>query len=685
MKELSRLKDHDEDGIHDEYTDYHHDDDYEDYHESQEECGDGTVIRHPLSEGEDDEASESDGDDSDFEAEDLVEELEALEKDREISPVEVSDEKPAVSGGYPLRTRASILRTTATKSPSEAGSSRRDSRAVRFKGTQQQASPCPDQIEGDSHLSKAEQTSEDSPSIYKSFSSSSSSVSDDAMSDEEDSTSPSEASTSASEVSSSESEAEDAESEDEDSSSDSDESLTSESEDESVSSLVSDRHLQPKVAPPGHGSLRTKKSNQRNKLRRRLSKLKELGALPAEADFAALREWEATHGVWYEPPEHKPNEKRRTNEEEQEEFEAKRQKLLHDLATGGVDVDETTGKENVPPAAEATHEPAEEQAEHNEAVVEPASKRRTLDVASSRRLLFGSLGVRAPRSKEDEEATRKKLAGKVNNVRARVSEEQAPAEKSDSEAEANWQDKLVLKATECVFDDIELSTPPFPFEQRWDAEAHQIIKKRKGWGRKRKRRQQLQVYEADEDEYYVEDNHENYAEEDMQLNYDDPDQQLSNELTNGAEPEREEPSETTQDDLPPLPADLSSIPDLTEGDLKHGAVIAFKQLVVSKETNWQPTVSDYLVARIDDVFEDNVLKLQLAKRHRRQVERPDEDEEEDGPRGYDKFEMPGMDDDQAEDDGFREISFADLFDAKLVQAADVADVGVADKVSKSVH
>ncbi|PKX90316.1 uncharacterized protein P174DRAFT_507055 [Aspergillus novofumigatus IBT 16806] len=695
MKELSRLKAHDDDGIHDEYTDYHHDNDYEDYHESQEESGDGTVIRHPLSEGEDDEASESDADGSDFEAEDLAEELEALEKDREtvgLSSVEVPQEKPTGPGGYPLRTRASILRNAsgrhanhqaAIKSPSEAGSSRRDSKAVRFKAAQRQASPCPSESEGDSHLSPAEQTSEDSPSIYKSFSSSSSSDTDDSASDDEDSTSPSETTTSASEVSSSESEAEDAESEDEDSSSESDESTTSESEDESLSTPASSRQLQPKMNPPGHGSLRTKKSNQRNKLRRRLSKLKELGALPAEADFAALREWEAKNGVWYEPPEHKPNEKRRTNEEEQEEFEAKRQKLLHALATGGVDVDEVTGKENEPPEAKTTKGSVEGDAEYNGAVVEPPNKRRTLDVASSRRLLFGSLGVRAPRSKEDEEATRKKLAGKVNNFRAKVPEEQAPAEESDSEAEANWQDKLFLKATECVFDDIELSTPPFPFEQRWDAEAHQIIKKRKGWGRKRKRRQQLQVYEADEYEDYAEDNNGHYTEEDMQLNYNDPEQPLSTELTNGFESAGEEPSENTQDDLPPLPADLSSVRDLTEGDLKQRSVIAFKQLVVSKETNWQPTVSDYLVARIDDVFEDNVLRLQLAKRDRRQVEQPDEDDEEDGTRGYDKFEMPGMDDDQAEDDGFREISFADLFDAKLVQTADVADVGGADKVSNS--
>ncbi|KAH2835176.1 hypothetical protein KXW76_002637 [Aspergillus fumigatus] len=678
MKELSRLKAHDDDGIHDEYTDYHHDDDYEDYHESQDESGDGTVIRHSLGEGEEDEASESDADDSDFQAEDLAEELEALKEDREtvgLSSAEVLEEKPTGPGGYPLRTRASILRNAsghhadhqaATKSPSEAGSSRRDSKAVRFKEAQRQTSPCPSQSESNSHLSQAEQISEGSPSIYKSFSSSSS-----------------ETTTSASEVSSSESEAEDADSEDEDSSSESDKSSTSESEDESLPTPAPNRQLQPKMNPPGHGSLRTKKSNQRNKLRRRLSKLKELGALPAEADFAALREWEAKNGVWYEPPEHKANEKRRTNEEEQAEFEAKRQKLLHALATGGVDVDAIMEKENEPPETKTTNGSAEEDAEYNGAVVESANKRRTLDVASSRRLLFGSLGVRAPRSKEDEEITRKKLAGKVNNSRIKVSEEQAPTEGSDSEAEENWQEKLVLKATECVFDDIELSTPPFPFEQRWDAEAHQIIKKRKGWGRKRKRRQQLHVFEADVYEDYAEESNKHYTEEDIQLNYDDPEQQPSTEPTNGVESAGEEPSENTEDDLPPLPADLSSVPDLTEGDLKQGSVIAFKQLVVSKETNWQPTVSDYLVARIDDVFEDNVLKLQLAKRDRRQVEQPDKDDEEDGTRGYDKFEMPGMDDDQAEDDGFREISFANLFDAKLVQAADVADAGVVDKVSNS--
>ncbi|EAW10912.1 uncharacterized protein ACLA_065460 [Aspergillus clavatus NRRL 1] len=696
MRELSRLKDQEDDDMVDEFTDYHQDDDYEDYHDSHEDSGDGTVIRHSISEDEEDDDVESD-----IEAEDLAEELEALEKDQEsadFTPIPKPDQEQAGPGGYPLRTRTSILRTASRnrqshafpKSPSEAGSSRRDSKVVRFKKAEQPTSPCPSQPEGDSHVSKTEQTSEDSISIYKSFSSSPGSDSSDTTSDDEDSASPSEDSSSDSDSSSGESEAElEDDSEDDDSTSDSDDSTTSESEGESVSSAASEVKLQPRLNPPGQGSLRTKKSNQRNKLRRRLSKLKELGALPAEADFAALRDWEIANGGWYEPSENKQGEKRRTKDPEQEEFEAKRQKLLRDLASGGVDIDLFTEKENVLRQPKTTSEVLEEDSEDDAPAVE-STKRRTLDVASSRRMLFGSLGVRAPRSKEDEEATRKKLAGKSNIFQSRRQEEQATVEEADGDSEENWEDKLVLKATECIFDDIELSAPPFPFEQRWDAEAHQIIGKRKGWGRKRKRRQQLQVYDAEGYEDYGNGN-DGYAYEDLEvdhqlgqeLNYDDP-VQTSNEVTNDIEP-TVEASENPQDDLPLLPADLSTVPDLTVDDLKQGSVIAFKQLVLSKATNWQPTVSDYLMARIDNVFEDNVLKLQLAKRDRRQAAQADDEEGEDEESGrkYDGFEMPGMDEDQAEDDGLREISFVDLFDAKLIQAANVADVGGAAKVSNS--
>lgn len=139
--------------------------------------------------------------------------------------------------------------------------------------------------------------------------------------------------------------------------------------------------------------------------------------------------------------------------------------------------------------------------------------------------------------------------------------------------------------------------------------------------------------------------------------------------------------EDTEDDLPNLPDDIGSIPDFVEENLKKGSIIAFKQLDMSKDTNWQPRVSDYRVAEIHEVIEDGIINVRLAKCDRRQVkDRDEEDEDEDeGPRRYTGFEMPGFDDDdEGEDDGFRELAFTELIEPKLLQP------GAVDQASKLV-
>ncbi|KAK1150012.1 hypothetical protein N8T08_003570 [Aspergillus melleus] len=698
LKELSALRDgsgsddkpDDDDDDNDEYEDAYQDD-YEDFHQVHEETGDGTVIRYNVDQDEDDQASESDADISDFDGGDLTEELKDLKEDQETSQlpdVEKTGDDKADGGGYPLRKKSSLymlprqsILHNASKKVADADASRRDSKAVRFEG-QKEPSPAPLPLSSTQQppvtkATPAPESEESSVAVEKASSSSSSSSS---SSDESsDSSSDEDA-----KVSSSDSSDSDSDSDSDSSSSGSDDSA-SDSESEEVSGIASST-----MNPPGLGSQRTKKSNQRNKMRRRLAKLKELGALPAEADFAALRDLEEKNGGSYQFPPTTPG----TNENEQAEFEAKRQKLLRDLESGGIDVTEkenvpSSGKENnnqvnnqVPESEKENTIPAAETA--NEASVE--SKRRTLDVASSRRLLFGSLGVRTPRTKEDEEATRKKLAGKVKNTngypRKSVTEE-APVE-SESDSDENWQDKLLIRATECFFEDIELTAPPFPFEQRWDAEADAIIRQRKGWGKKRKRKQRIQVYdgEYEEEDYYGNDDYYCQDEEDPQLNYDDteqPSHEMEGIEQNGHEDV--EPSDETEGDLPQVPDDPASLGDLVEDDLKKGSVIAFRQLDMSKATNWQPTVSEYRVAKIHDVFEDQVLKLRLAKRDRRQLKETEDDEDEPE---YSGFEMPGFDDDEAEDDGFREVSLSDLIDAKLLQAGNVAgSPGESEKASFS--
>ncbi|BCS23343.1 uncharacterized protein APUU_31568A [Aspergillus puulaauensis] len=652
LRPESELEREDEDG--DEFVDAYQDD-YEDFHEPNED-GDGTVIRHNIDKTS--EASESNS-----VASDIGEELEGLKEDMDIAAVpelETSDVK-APRRGYSLRSRPSILQPAPRKSSlsrrSTGETSRRESKSVTFDKQKQQLPVAKPEA-----TPRAGSTSEELEGAASSDSDSSASDSSASESSDDDSSSDeSESGSAATSDSSSDS--------GDDSSSESSAS-ESESEQEEAPKATTVRKTSLPTNPPGAGSERTRKSNQRSKLRRRLTKLKELGFLEEDADFDALREWDSSNGG-----SSTGNGAAKTlRQREQEDFEAKRQKLLRDLESGGVDVSYMSEKENIRPSSavpdtselddqDEQYETANDTAQ---ATPEVTKQRRSLDVASTRRLLFGSLGVRTPRSKAEEEATRKKLAGKFRESTHQQAE-QPPAEPQESEPEVDWREKLILGATECVFDDIELSTPPFPFQQRWDEEAGYIIQQRKGRNKKRKRRQQQpQVYDEE-----VDVNGDYYGDDDMQLNYDDAEQpgEMDETTTRMAE--------DTEDDLPELPSDASSLPGLAEKDLKPGLVLAFKQLDVSKETNWQPMVSDYRIAVVSDVFENNILNIQLAKAYRRQ---PKDEDAEEGPFKYSGFEMPGMDD-EGEDDGFREVPFDDLIEPKLLRAAPAADAGDQDTAS----
>ncbi|KAL4930526.1 uncharacterized protein BDV17DRAFT_40330 [Aspergillus undulatus] len=668
-KELSLLKPESvsAQGVEDEYEDAYQDA-YEDYHEPNED-GDGTVIRHHIDKTS--EASESENDVYDADAGELSQELQDLKKDMDMSGLP-EPQKPsarAPSRGYSLRSRPSILQPAPRKSSLSQRSTERPSggdslrrKSVTFQKKKQDLPTAKHETSGP----RAGSTSEEDEDFVSSESDSESSGSDSSASESIDQESFSEESDSETKVAS---ESESASDSDEDSSSGSSVS-ESESESESEQEEVPVKVVQKPIHdanPPGAGSERTRKSNQRTKMRRRLTKLKQLGFLEENADFDALREYESKNGFSYLPERRASNKK-----QEQEDFEAKRQQLLRSLESGGVDVSLLSEKENVSPSsvAEVSQLPEdldetqyETANEKNEEPTPEPLKRRSLDVASTRRLLFGSLGVRTPRSKEEEEATRKKLAGKARESTAAKVEE-IPAEAHESEPEVDWSEKLLLRATECVYDDIELSTPPFPFHQHWDPEAGGEIRRRNGRNKKRKRRPQLQVY--DEEAY---GNEEFYVDEDVQPNYDDAEEIQAETDNKDESDETTKTAADTEDDLPDLPEDASTLPDLAVNDLKPGLVFAFKQLDVSKATNWEPTVSEYRVAVVSEVFDDNILNIQLTKPYRKQPKNADAEE---GPFQYSGFEMPGLDDDDEVDDGLREVPFDDLYESKLLRAAPAA-------------
>ena len=369
-----------------------------------------------------------------------------------------------------------------------------------------------------------------------------------------------------------------------------------------------------------------------------------------------------------------------------------------DPSQHNADLDESAGKEThseenngAEPASngEEAHQPeAQEDQDASENGQESASspkdsvdvRRSRVDMGAGRRLLFGALGLKAPKSKADEDRLKESLMKDVQPLKnhrleksPEISQEAAIVE-SESGTE-DWRDKIIYRAVECCHEGIVLSEPPFPFVQRWDPQQQY------GSMRKRKRKAQ-QLYDEnhhDEASGWYEDANEaivadrqskkskkksradreppgaNHA---VELNYDDPPSK-----SRGADSQF-----TDVDDLPSLPADVSTLPSLQMDKVKAGMVITWKQLLLSKATNWQPELRS-LTGLVISLNDENVLHLILAKRDREQDDKLYD--EETGQRIYDKFEMPGdsENEDDGEDGGYRDIPWSDLVEPRVVQGA----------------
>lgn len=640
----------------------------------------GTVIRRPPDLFGDANDSDNDMESSYEDNEDLTLELEALKEEVNDSMItnQVDLETPRLTRSSGRISRMAYRDQIPTSSPARMSTvsatqlnnnnsagvepSPKSTKSVRFQPLSSKQNPDTTDLSssesgGDSSES-AEESDSDSEASY-----SEKSDANDVAEDSRDDGSDEDASTDSSD----------------DSDSDSESESESESEDESPPSPLKGKAPEIYTAP-GKGSSKTKNSNRRKKLRVRLNKLKELGHLGPEANFKELREYEIQHGK--RPlTELTGLERPRSTQAKSEQslFEQRREQLLRDLASGGIDVDAHSEKENIPPrykngtqtenapadAETSTAEVVEKRTQDmgdvtngNEEPSPQSNKRRKLDMSSTKRLVFGSLGVRTPKTKEDEEITRNKLAGPRREPAVKPTLEDTVEQEAEEDFDGSWQSKVIVEATECIYDDIELQPPSFPFQQRWDYEAIWQMRQRKGVknnNRNKKKKQVPQTYE--EEEYhdaagYLGDETENHTNGGVTLNYDDV--YPNEETTNGDE----------ETDLPNLPEDLDSLPALSKDRVTAGAIIAFKQLDMSKATKWQPQISEYRVAKVDKLLEDGNISIELAKRDREYREIA---VDENGVREYSGLEMPG-DDGEAEDDGIRNLPFEDLLEAKLLSA-----------------
>lgn len=302
-----------------------------------------------------------------------------------------------------------------------------------------------------------------------------------------------------------------------------------------------------------------------------------------------------------------------------------------------------------------------EKAKEGETSPPSATRRAKLDLTSSRRLVFGSLGIRAPKTKAEESKLQAKLAqtnSSPNSKAALKHNKDKDAAKSAQKPARiftgdEWKEKIILSAVECCDKGVRLSTPPFPFVQRWDPQQQR--------GKKRKRAERG-YYDGQFDnenglldeegnaEYYDDGGY-----DDFDVDYDEEDPEAGLDVYDEAE--------KGEEDLPPLPEDLTTLHELKQSACQPGQIIAFKQLGVSQATNWAPTLSAHKTALINAVHPTTGLtELTLASRDV-PVQHAEYDEE--GNRIYGKFEMPQGEDDE-EDPRRIEVQFDELVDPRIL-------------------
>ncbi|KAL0942919.1 uncharacterized protein CTRU02_200805 [Colletotrichum truncatum] len=318
-------------------------------------------------------------------------------------------------------------------------------------------------------------------------------------------------------------------------------------------------------------------------------------------------------------------------------------------------------------------------------------RRMKPNVGAARRMLMGSLGLKNPKTKADEEKIKQDLMkgvrphtnARLEEANLQAGESSGPQESLDEDPEA-WREKITLRGVECCHDGVVLSEPPFPFVQRWDPQQQVEVwfgTNKRGGKRKRAQRNQAHFYEGGESQsskkrrvtgdsaVTFSDAVESMEEGDTTLNYDDP-------VEEPEEPEVpkapvEESQATDMEDLPSLPSDLTTLPLLQPGEAKAGMVITWKQMVLSIATNWQPEVINFTGVLVR-VFDEKATDFEfLLARRDRNIDRNEKVYDDyTGKRVYDRFEAPDDDDDEDDegiDDGYRKLSYAELIEPRILQ------------------
>ncbi|ERT00378.1 hypothetical protein HMPREF1624_03749 [Sporothrix schenckii ATCC 58251] len=362
----------------------------------------------------------------------------------------------------------------------------------------------------------------------------------------------------------------------------------------------------------------------------------------------------------------------------------------------------------------------------------PLARRLRLDMSAGRRLLASALGLRggkaAPKpatevplsSSSTGKATEKENEKEQGN-------EKAPPRTLPEGHPDHWASRINYTAVECSDENFTLDAPTFPFVQQWHGNTKnngKVKKDQKGpsgqngvvqhvnAGTKRKqvsvaaaedepRPKKRAAPAAESDTSSDASDSDDDSDEDSDGSFQDDSDDSSSSSSDGDSDDDEqdeeagvETSEETvvaeDEELPPLPANIASLPPLQLGDAVEGMIVTWKNWVLSEKTNWQPQVAD-VTGKVVGVDADGTkLRVVLARRDRDLDRKPEKQyDEETGERVYGRFDGPDMEDEgddrggehdeaaQEADTGHRSLVLADMLEPRILQAAAAAAAEVA--------
>ncbi|KAF8458067.1 hypothetical protein BGX38DRAFT_1155448 [Terfezia claveryi] len=232
-----------------------------------------------------------------------------------------------------------------------------------------------------------------------------------------------------------------------------------------------------------------------------------------------------------------------------------------------------------------------------------------------------------------------------------------------------WRSRIVLSAVECEDEGFGAPQPTFPFVQpgwRRNGNTTQPVagkKRKRGKGKRNhgshygyEHRQFDGASDGAGDDW---DNYNYYEDEPVVGSAMKAQAEKADNARAATQMEVEE------EDLPELPADITTLLKLTKDQVVSGAVVAFKQLTM--DANYNPIMSDYRTALITEVVEETngelALWMKLAKRDRPKKRY----DEETGERLFGKFEIPG---EEGDDDEVMDIMFGDMIEPRVVKPAE---------------